>query len=765
MGRTTPFSNAAPVDVGDDYDATRKFNENDQPTEKEKRSNGFHFDVELHNVTLAFPTKDQEEKYMESQVVHILNWCLVAAMFRSGFNFYRLSPETTVPAEIQANESVYAITWWMLYISTVMPLAFLFLVAFFAFCLGRMSLTAHWWRLAILSVLLCELGGRCFVDGLIGQSLPQIFMTTTCGALITRLHWYDHVTATIVGLAAYIVAIGISQPQNLPWKDFVETLGLIPVGFAISYFSDRKLRLSYYNRQCLAMFQTQLSRAEQKLHRRHRTTKVDTSQNGHVLDSTSETESESEHSTMFEDPKPTLRKKKSRRTNSSTDLADVLHRATQVQDMLVESAQRKSFFLATMSHELRTPLAALLGCADLLDASRGHFTDDENALLSLIHSSGDHLLAIVNDILDFSKLANSSTPFRLEPIVFNPHRLSTQILASFSHQASKKGVDLRMDTAGVPSSTTRLFGDRTRIVQIITNLVGNAIKFTATDGSVTVRFILARCRESEEVACHVADDDVPKHSSPNILTVEVTDSGIGMSQEVISKLFRPFSQGQEGITREYGGTGLGLSITSELVKLMGGQDVEVESEVGHGSTFRVNLKIREVSPMTPLTTARSFTRLQNTAPATHIRTAISGRLNITTPLSHVRVLLVDDVRSIRMIGQRLLEGLGAAVEVAEDGEKALAAVVEAKRRGDDQSFHFVLMDMHMPGMDGVQTTAAIVEATKGWTQLPIVIGLTADVLEEAEAGFLKAGATTVLTKPFNVEKLRQTMTSLRPINV
>jgi signal transduction histidine kinase/ActR/RegA family two-component response regulator len=716
------------------------------------------YEVKLHPITLKFPTEAQETEYMESRIGSMVNVVFMIVFARTVFNTLVLTPENFLPPEAHENEFLLDITWWVLAINTVIPLSFLSLVVFWAYTdKEKKGISARRWRIAILVAAPCHLASRSWGLGLAGQPLPSGILGVACSALLSRLHWLDHVAITLFAMGAYLAGTIMAPMETRLWTHYVETLAILPIAFTVSYFSDRKLRQSYHHRQCLNVFKTQLSGAEKKL------TKKASAKHVHIprqsVKSTAELACDTDEPHPLTD-NPQMAKKKVRHgTGSSADLADVLHRATRVQDMLVAAEQRKSFFLATMSHELRTPLAALLGCADLLDDARGHLTDNENELLSLIHTSGDHLLAIVNDILDFSKLANSSSPFRLEPIVFDPHRLATQILATFSHQASGKGVELSMDTSGVPPTTTRLFGDRTRIIQVITNLVGNAIKFTAAEGSVIVRLLLRSLPDNDDTL-DVDDSSVPKYSAPAILTIEVTDTGIGMSPEVISKLFQPFSQGQEGINRKYGGTGLGLSITSELVKLMGGPKVEVESEVGHGSTFRANLMIRTVPSMTTLTSPRSFRKRRCSSQMRSIRRVCSRVSNTVKPLADMRVLLVDDVRSIRLIGTRLLQQLGAVVEVAESGEKALAAVLEAHSHGDDHDFEAVLMDMHMPGMDGVQTTAAIIEATRGWARPPYIFGLTADVLEEAEAAFLCAGATAVLTKPVNKDRLRKTLLAL-----
>jgi PAS domain S-box-containing protein len=356
----------------------------------------------------------------------------------------------------------------------------------------------------------------------------------------------------------------------------------------------------------------------------------------------------------------------------------------------------KSEFLANMSHELRTPLNAVVGLSHLLAQTR--ISSEQATLVEKIQVAANMLLTLINEILDVSKieagaLALESAPFSLSEVL-------TEVTELAAVQAEAKNLRFAQDvTPGIPD---RVEGDALRLMQILNNLLINAIKFTP-EGEVTLRVRLQN--RSEEVAN---------------LSFEIQDTGIGISEEVQTRLFQPFAQADASTTRRFGGTGLGLSIARNLAHLMGG-DVSLSSRVGVGSLFRVNLPLR-------LT----------------LKGATARRLAALRPgvgLGGVRVLVVDDSDINVFVAQHILEQAGARVSVARKGAQAIEFL-----REHPASCDLVLMDMHMPEHDGYQTTKQI-RVELGLRELPI-IALTADARPSERLLALESGMNDFLAKPF-----------------
>ena len=363
-----------------------------------------------------------------------------------------------------------------------------------------------------------------------------------------------------------------------------------------------------------------------------------------------------------------------------------------------EAANRaKSAFLASMSHEIRTPMNAILGYTQLLqrDPSLGPRQQQQ---LEIIGRSGDHLLALINDVLEMSKIEAGHRTLTRGVIELGP--LIDDLARMFRLRADAKR--LAFATIRQPDLPRLLLGDEGKLRQVLVNLLGNAVKFTE-EGGVTVR-VRAEGPSADELR----------------LTVEVTDTGPGISAEEIEGLFQPFAQARAGL-RSQGGTGLGLAISREFARMMGG-DITVESRVGAGSTFRLDFPL-EVG-----------TGGGGARPAPR-RTRVLGLAAGQPP---PRVLVVDDSEDNRTWLRDLLLEVGFEVREAEDGAVAVACFIQWRPA-------LVLMDMNMPVMDGYAATRAI----RALPQEPptAVVAVTALAFDEARDAIFAAGAVGWLRKP------------------
>ncbi|WP_266217221.1 ATP-binding protein [Paraliomyxa miuraensis] len=380
-----------------------------------------------------------------------------------------------------------------------------------------------------------------------------------------------------------------------------------------------------------------------------------------------------------------------------------------------EAADRaKGQFLANMSHELRTPMNAVIGTAELLlDSS----ADAEHArMLQTIREGGETLLRLIDDILDVSKIEAGAV--ELEQVPVRIRTLAETGVELLRHRAVDKG--LLLSLAFEPEDPPTLLGDPTRLRQILINLVSNAIKFT---------------HEGEVAVAIGVEPQAPGESPPGPcwLSIQVRDTGIGMSEEQVRRLFQAFRQGDASTTRRYGGTGLGLAICKGLAESMGGR-MEVDSTSGEGSMFRCVVPV-----------ARS-TATQDDAPTPGHGAKLDPATAERMPL---RILLVEDDAINRRVAEQMLTRLGYRIDAATNGRAAV-------ERAGAGSYELILMDVQMPEMDGLEATRRIrAEATTGFR--PTIVAMTASVMKEDRDACLAAGMDHFISKPVSGSSLLEAL--------
>jgi CheY-like chemotaxis protein len=379
-----------------------------------------------------------------------------------------------------------------------------------------------------------------------------------------------------------------------------------------------------------------------------------------------------------------------------------------------QASRAKSNFLASMSHEIRTPLNAIIGMTNIAKASGDSKRKDY--CLDKVESASVHLLGIINDILDMSKIEEDK--FELSCTEFEFSAMIERVISIFEFRLGEKKQKLVINRD--PSVPARIITDEQRLAQVITNLIGNAIKFTPEKGKITLSIR------------RIEPQSVPKDENFCTLEITVTDTGIGIPKEQQGKLFASFVQVDSSVARKFGGTGLGLAISKKIVELMEGE-IRIESEETKGSSFIV--------------TIRAGIPAASAVPAAEKKSAES---DAPSDFSGKRILLAEDVEINREIVLTILEPLGLKVIEAEDGQKAYDLF-----RANPEGIDLVFMDIHMPGIDGYESARLIrafenEQAGQNQTHRRVpIVAMTANVFKEDVERCLAAGMNDHLGKPLD----------------
>ncbi|HRK08764.1 MAG TPA: ATP-binding protein [Pseudobdellovibrionaceae bacterium] len=385
------------------------------------------------------------------------------------------------------------------------------------------------------------------------------------------------------------------------------------------------------------------------------------------------------------------------------------HAELQAARKIAETASiAKSRFLANMSHEIRTPINGIIGLARMIE-DEGGLSEGQHKNVEMLLDSASYLHGLINDILDLSKI--EAGKLRIESSYFSLDELIEMVVNNVGFAAKKRNIDLRCIRR--LSCDRMLVGDALRIRQVLVNLLTNAIKFTPVGGTIHL----------EATERHISLDEVSIH-------FEVRDSGIGMDQETVQRIFMPFEQADPSTTRKFGGTGLGLAISRTLVEMMGGK-LDCESQAGLGSTFWFDLRL----PLGP-----SQDELLSTD-ASQVKT------DEFTRYDGFHVLLVEDHPVNQIVMRATLEKFGLKVDLAQNGIQAVEAVKK-------QNYHLVFMDCQMPELDGIEATKLIRDLPHPKAARVPIVALTANVFSSDVENCFKSGMDGFLGKPVDIKALQ-----------
>ncbi|MDR0622191.1 MAG: response regulator [Deltaproteobacteria bacterium] len=401
------------------------------------------------------------------------------------------------------------------------------------------------------------------------------------------------------------------------------------------------------------------------------------------------------------------------------DVTDMVQKQIELEEAMNEAKranEHKGEFLAHMSHEIRTPMNAIIGLSSIVRGNLDHIQSDSPEYNELkdnvkqIESSSLHLLGLLNDILDLSKIEAGKIELSSEPTELKV--LANTVTSIMKTRCKEKNIDFVTDIYGYEPSN--FITDPLHLRQVLINLLGNSVKFTPELGTITFKV-------------HRLD----RKDGKSLMEFIVQDTGIGISEENIKAIFKPFEQGSGNITKQYGGTGLGLTISRHIVNLFGG-DIKVESEVGKGSRFSFSIWLQETDLQAPILQV-----------AKDPKDRFVGK----------RVLLVDDVDLNRKIAKAMLKVTGIKVDEAVDG----SAAVKMFEDSPEHTYDIILMDVQMPIMDGYQASAAIRHLDRSDAQNVPIIALTANAFKEDIDKALQAGMNAHIAKPIKTDKIVEIM--------
>ncbi|RZM21103.1 MAG: PAS domain S-box protein, partial [Pedobacter sp.] len=383
-----------------------------------------------------------------------------------------------------------------------------------------------------------------------------------------------------------------------------------------------------------------------------------------------------------------------------TDKKKAEQEMLEAKEQALQLSEAKEMFLSVMSHEIRTPLNAVIGMTHLLLENDPKISQIED--LNILKFSGENLLNIINDILDFTKIETGH--LQLESIPFSIHALTNDIINSLQVNAIKKSNNMVLDIDdAIPAN---VLGDKTRLYQILMNLLGNAIKFTDYG---KIKLVAKQIAETEK--------DV-------LVNFEIRDTGIGIPEDKQSYIFESFTQAKPDISRKYGGTGLGLAITKKLLKLYN-SDIQVKSKEGKGTVFSFSICFNKVSDNDRIS------RVPDKLPA----------------FIHKKLLVVDDNEINILIAKRILSKWGFDLDFAADGHQAIEKVMK-------QRYDLIFMDIRMPGIDGFETAAIIRELPGSHFKSVPIIALTASSLEDENERYKASGINGHILKPFQPDEIK-----------